>query len=341
MRSVAPGSPLALVVHTTDVCHGRCVMCGIWRRPHRQAMSPSLLASLLRDDVVSGGAGYVNLTGGEPCLHPELAGFGAVLTEHLPLLREVNVSTAGSEPGLCECAIAQLRDCLHPSVRLHVTVSLDGCGDVHDTVRGVPGAFASAMETIDRCRLLADKTDGITVRANCTISKINYLHVTDVISLARSRGVEISLTLAAANKHYLGNTHWRHEFEMDASDVERFQSMAEALRQDPYLSCTDREYLRMLGEWFGSGHRSRPCIFQTAGAFIDSDGVVYPCGTAYGLSYGKHPEDSIGSSMLGRAGEAIRARLRAEFCPGCPSNSYLGLTDGMWLSSLRTSRRRP
>lgn len=337
--SVPPArTPNVLVLPIIDVCDGRCTMCGIWEREPRNPIEPEHLAHILADASLSGGLTHVNVTGGEPVDHPRFSGIAEVLSSGCPRLQEVNVNTSGLAAKRTIAGIKVFREHLDPRISLIATVSLDGIGKLHDRVRGVKGAFAQTAEAISGCVAFADSTPGVRIHLNCTISRANYEGVKDVMEWARRRDIGLTLTAAATNDLYLGNGRYRARFELNSDQSAELARLLDALQDDDSVPLTERNYYEMLAGMLSGKDRSCGCVYQTHGVFLDLDGTVYPCGTAGDLPYGRLPDESFSEIYYGERGERVRRELQTRYCPACPTNSYHGLADGVWLKVLKKRR---
>jgi MoaA/NifB/PqqE/SkfB family radical SAM enzyme len=130
----------------------------------------------------------------------------------------------------------------------------------------------------------------------------------------------------------------RPRFELSPEQSAEVASLLDDLQDDAGFPLTERNYYEMLAGMLRGGDRSCRCVYQTRGVFLDLDGVVYPCGTAASLPYGRLPDESFADIYLGARGDAVRRQLLRDHCPACPTNSYHGLADGVWLRVLKRRR---
>ena len=86
----------------------------------------------------------MNLTGGEPFLRDDLPEIHAAVRSACPRARTV-VSTNGI---LTDRIVAAVRAMARREPEIGVAVSLDGPPEMHDRMRGVPGAYDRAMATV-------------------------------------------------------------------------------------------------------------------------------------------------------------------------------------------------
>ncbi len=147
--SAAPDLPegvpalTAFYLYLTTGCNLCCRHCWIAPQytPDGPAPDQALPLELLRQAVAEAkplGLRHAKLTGGEPTLHPQFVAIADYLTaEGLSLDMETNGT-------LVDAALARhLKE--HTSLEF-VSVSIDGPNaEVHDDLRGVPGAFEAAV----------------------------------------------------------------------------------------------------------------------------------------------------------------------------------------------------
>lgn len=139
--------PLLLHYYITERCNSRCSFCDIWRQP---AGPDALLEDVERNlhDAARLGLRFVDFTGGEPLLHPDLTrmlrrarseGLRTTLTTNAMLYPDRAAELAGNV------------DFLHFS--LDASTAAD-----HDRLRG-RSLFDRVMASIDLARQLGEKPD--------------------------------------------------------------------------------------------------------------------------------------------------------------------------------------
>lgn len=119
--------------------------------------------------------GQINLTGGEPILHPD---FFNIANEIVKRGIKLGVLTNGT---LIDDNIANKLAKLHP---IFVQVSLDGTSNIHDKIRG-KGNFYKAIEGID-----ALKRVGVKVLVSFTVMKDNYLSMEELAQVCMDHNVD-------------------------------------------------------------------------------------------------------------------------------------------------------
>ena len=165
-------SPLACVWEITNRCNFFCPHCRAYAESPKESIEieKAIIAQLIENEVLS-----VNISGGEPLLNPRIFSIIKELT-HKNI--DVGISTNGY---IFKQKASQLID----SGIGFVQISIDGMEDFHDSFRGVKGAYAHAVESIEYA-----KKSGIFVQMNTTITAKNMKYVFGNIALAEKLGVD-------------------------------------------------------------------------------------------------------------------------------------------------------
>jgi|GEM_PF-198997 len=182
--------PTDCVLGITYACNSKCVMCDIWQIANPPQIDPNEYRKLpptLRD---------INISGGEPFLHPEIVKIVKVLTETCPKARLV-ISTNGFASALIE---QKMKEILRIKPDIGIAISIDGIGKMHEQVRGVLNAYEKAINTLECLQKLGMKN----LRFAFTVLPQNVEHFSLVYNEARERGVQFTHALAQSSEHYFG-----------------------------------------------------------------------------------------------------------------------------------------
>lgn len=184
-----PHKPLYVKLKLMWACNLRCFMCNHWRDPYETPMATDRLLALIAE-LADLGCVKIHITGGEPTLRDDLPqliqritdrGLRATMTTNGTLLTDAlcrNLSEAG----------------LHK-----VNISLDSPDpDIHDRVRGVPGAWEKTVHGIQSLRNYLYRPNSL--RLNTVISEANFLSLGDLPELAHQLRVD-RLNLIPVDRH--------------------------------------------------------------------------------------------------------------------------------------------
>lgn len=163
--------------HITHLCNLRCLHC--YQEDYAAHMEPEMMERVLEKyerylDFLEL-PGQINLTGGEPLLHPRFFELASTIRAHGHRLAVLTNGTLIDET--CARRLKELRP-------VFVQVSLDGAREAHDRIRG-PGNFDAALRGIDRL-----KEQGVKVLVSFTAQKPNRDQFPALAALCREHGVD-------------------------------------------------------------------------------------------------------------------------------------------------------
>jgi len=185
-------NPEGAIISITSQCNSKCLACDIWKKKGL-FIKPKIVKKLpqrLRD---------IDLTGGEPFLHPNLVEIVRILKNTCPKAR-ILITTNGLLPEKIKKIMPAL---LRIDKNLAVRVSLDGMGEVHDKMRGINGAFKKAIESLKFLRQSGTKDLGIIF----TLTRINKDEVKKILNFCREEKLNFSLNLVYDSPIYFGKGH--------------------------------------------------------------------------------------------------------------------------------------
>lgn len=190
--------PRVIQLPVTANCNSRCLTCNIWQDADRTDIDTAELKRIFAEKFFTK-VETVGVNGGEISLYKSPHDlFDALIM--LPRLKNIYLISNGL---LQSRLIALLSDwkklCSEKGVKLNVTISVDGYGEVHNYVRGIPNAFKRTIDTIKAIQ--QNKyiyCDALAI--GCTISKHNIQHISEIEIYLRSLGLPVSYHLAVPNK---------------------------------------------------------------------------------------------------------------------------------------------
>ena len=308
-------APWKLTLATTYVCNHKCTHCGIWtRRPTGEMTTPDFAALFAANPSLR----WVDLTGGEPTARPDFPEIVAAASR-LPHLLVLHFPTNGTLPAK---AVAAASAATSPA-KLLVTVSLDGPREVHDRIRGVDGAFDSAMETFVKLRRETDAT----VVLGMTLTPDNADQVDATFAAARAVVPDLPdeafhFNVAQRSAHYYGNE------EMPTAAPDAVLAALRAADQPPRspASLLERAYRGLVADFLSSGASPVRCQSLSASCFVDPWGTVYPCITE-DRPLASLREHGWSLASVWRATQDAADDMAAGRCDGCwtPCEAYPSL----------------
>jgi len=153
----------------TASCNLNCLHCYTYRFRELRELSLQEKLQLARD-IGEAGVEYVNLTGGEPLIHPHFPQVLSLLSEY-----SVEKSVVTNATALCESTA----DLLYRT-ETYVFVTIEGPREVHDEIRG-RGSYDLATRGVE---VLRKRLSGLAIVS--TVNKLNYKRVHEVVDYVAS-----------------------------------------------------------------------------------------------------------------------------------------------------------
>jgi len=295
-------------------------MCSAWVKQHsRPELSLWQIEKIFSDPLLRTNIEIVNLTGGEPTMRLDMAQIIRVVTQQCLKLKRIDIPTNGINTCNVLDAVERALVVLLPTdVRLNVTVSVDGVGQVHEKVRGVSGIFPGIEKTIFGLKDLTTLYPYLSVSLNATISKENICGLDGLRDYARSLGLGINFTLAAISEIGVESFGMKDRFEMSDTDKKQVVSFFERLISEDAVG---KDYGHYILNWLKTGKRTLPCSFRRGKAILlESDGEYYACGNFKEFRLGNLLVESFDS---GCKKIASVKKYFSKRCSGCISNCYI------------------
>jgi radical SAM family uncharacterized protein len=233
-------------------CNLECGMCPFWRREDENLLTVEQEVRMM-DALVRAGVSFLGFEGGEPLLRRDLP---EILAESH---RRFHTSLV-TNGWLLRNRIGELA----PHLDM-VFVSLDGIGELHDRLRGIPRSFERAVDGIRAAR------GRVPVAISSTITNENLHHAELVVALAQRLGVGVTFQVAY---NYSTAQNLTPAGPRLRETLERLLALKEA--GAPILE--SREYFTsVIDSWYrGVPWRCKPWLTMN----VDPQGrIVLPCYT--------------------------------------------------------------
>ncbi len=267
--------PRSLTVTITRRCNSRCIMCNIWRLGRRQEELPLAVITRFLSNPLFSQLVELDLTGGEPLLRqdlPELVRYVANLKDRTLLnLKTVALASNGLLPEVVGRGVEEILEAIQGKFDLAIVCSLDGLGEAHDRVRGVPGAYAKVRETIKRLQKIKGKNPNFWLGIKTTILPVNWDEIPGLKEFAREQGLFHILSPVLFTPERFRNLASRDRLDV----LPTFgRAMIELYSQE---GLRNFYYSYVLVDTLTRGRRRVPCTAASDHFFIEGDGTIYPC----------------------------------------------------------------
>lgn len=313
--------PLTIQMPITSRCNSRCLTCNVWKESNNVDIDPNELSRVLKQDFFSEVAS-VGINGGEFTLVPNFIDIvQAVLT--LKKVRSLYLISNGLFPKrLFEYLEQAYSICRERKVDLHICISIDGVGPVHESVRGIPNCFSRTISILDELqRNHARYCSSYSVGCTISIHNVDSIKETDLF-LSKYDGLAVEYHCAIPNKrirtfdksdYYLLNNDQKRLLAAEFFH-EKYRSEHKSLHKR-YQYFSNYYFLKTKGK-----HRLNVCDYRNRDVTIDENLNLMLCATA---------SDSIGNLKESPAAELLKTRRSrkvlsdvCKYCDQCGHYSY-------------------
>lgn len=158
-----------VILHVTERCSLRCRTCFVVKRGREMRLEDAeRIAARL------GRVRWLDIGGGEPFLHPDLAAICRLFPGS-----DLTIPTNGQDPVQIEKTAIALAAAFRN--RLTLAVSIDGFEEANDRIRGA-GSYRQAMDTLERLSVIP----GLTLKVNTVVCNLNAPDLTAFMRHVRS-----------------------------------------------------------------------------------------------------------------------------------------------------------
>jgi MoaA/NifB/PqqE/SkfB family radical SAM enzyme len=251
-------------------------MCDIWKETTNRELSADELTSHL-GDIERLQVKWVVFSGGEPLMHSDLFRLAG-------MLRSRNIRVTVLSSGLL---LKRYSKRIASDID-DIIVSLDGPPEIHDRVRGVPGAFAQLRQGVTE---IHRDNRHLSIAARFTVQKKNHGAVQQTALLAHDLGfssisfLAVDLSSKAFNRPDILDRACQTELALSQDELHTLESEFAGLQRQWRNSGFIREgvdkfdrILRHFRAHLGLCDSVAPsCNAPWVSAVIETDGTVRPC----------------------------------------------------------------
>lgn len=190
--------PDTIQLPITYKCNFDCVMCGMHHLINNKDFTYKELEKILQDKLFSR-VKSVGINGGEPFLKEDLLQCIQVILKELPHLKNIYIISNGYfTENMCEKLIVIKKMCDEENIKLHLSLSVDGIGDMQDFHRGHKYAWRNIQSTLHK--ILKEKglyCDSFNII--CTITRHNIYDINTLEYWADSLNIPVEYNIATVN----------------------------------------------------------------------------------------------------------------------------------------------
>jgi len=309
--------PLFSTARITHRCNSRCLACTYWKENSAdKELSPEEFGEIYKDPLFSS-LEKITLSGGEPTLRDDLPDIADNILRSCRRIKRMTLCTNGFDS---ERVIGAVRNLLQLREEnripgLTVSVSLDGTGQLHETIRRVPQAFEKVNKTITSLQKL-QRSNNFILSVVCVVQPLNMLFLKDMAIYGIKNNLPVSFVPICTSNVFIDDDVRKKYMQFDSPMLEELRRMFENTL-GPYLSTPVKafwqDYFRVIR---GSGRRI-PCYRAHYFVDVDIDGILRGCSFDNDLIYGHIRKDTPYNIWFSDKAKHIRVHIARNYCPEC------------------------
>ncbi|OIO07722.1 hypothetical protein AUJ27_01975 [Candidatus Falkowbacteria bacterium CG1_02_37_44] len=288
--------PIDATIAVTYKCNSRCQMCNIWQTKNPGNLPVKYFYNLSKS------LKYINLSGGEPFLRPDLPEIVKIIKQASPGA-QIIISSNGLASDLIEQTTKQI---LAIDKNIGIRISLDGIGGAHDKIRGIAGIYQHVLKTISAFKNLGIKNLGFSF----TVMDDNINELKAVYDLSKSMGLELALALVQNSEIY---------FQKNDNKLAQIKQVEDNLK---YIICQELKS-RNIKRWFRAyydygllyfakyGKRLLPSGAGFDSLFIDPSGDIFPS-NLINIKMGNMGQGKLNKIWNSKLAEEVRQKIKQD-----------------------------
>lgn len=271
--------PKVLQLPITYKCNSRCKMCNIWRMDDSKEMNIDEFKKFISDPIFKK-ITAVGVNGGEPSLITNIDEFMLAALE-LPSIKHINIISNGFLGTVLLSKIKKVYPIAkQKGISFHISISLDGYGETHNRVRGLPRAFFLTSKTIEEIinnpNLYCDSFD-----MGCTVIRQNVHQLVELDTYTEQKKYKIKYRLGIDNKR-IQSDQLREQYSVIYSPLR--QAAKEFFHSQVKYKGSIYDFFKYFSifYWLDSEKPKRllGCSWKENGITMDSRGDLYYCAVA-------------------------------------------------------------
>jgi MoaA/NifB/PqqE/SkfB family radical SAM enzyme len=304
-----PISPFAVEFRVTENCNSKCVMCNAWKNKFDNELSTEEIKDALHQ-LREIGVNTMIFIGGEPLLRPDIG----ELVKEASLLKFPTILLVTNGLLLEEKAKELLENGI-----TNITVSIDGIGQSHEAIRGIPGIFEKAIKGIKVVQKLKEDMNlnvSVTMITNM-LMKQNVDIIPQIVELSRDLHVYWDFNLLDSNLDFFKGIPFSEISVGEAEKIDKtIDYLAKVRSESPELISSCNHMLKFARKYLKKENLDDfHCVHGYELLHIRSNGDVHPCWLLEPIGNLRETKlrDIVGTKKHRELAEKIYVRD----CPGC------------------------
>jgi MoaA/NifB/PqqE/SkfB family radical SAM enzyme len=173
-------TPPYIILFVSDECWMSCDHCWYTKSEYKKSKANNLTFDEFKNISESiNSIRFLSITGGEAFLRDDLLEIIKVFMANSGVKR-FDIPSSGWDTDLIVAKTEKILDSIDEQTPFRVDISIDGVGDVHDSIRNKKGAFDNAKKTLIELKKISDKRPNFSLSAITTVSNKNQNNIDEI-----------------------------------------------------------------------------------------------------------------------------------------------------------------
>ncbi len=171
--------PINITITPSPRCNSTCLTCNIWKKRTDEFSTEEWLKTFRS---LGKAPFWFTISGGEPFMNKNIVELAQGIYEYCqPGIINIPTNSLMSRyiPRKVEAIAAAC-----PQTQIIINLSLDGVGEKHDKIRGVPGNFKKFEDTLHALKALSEEYSNLAIGIHTVISKFNIADAVEIFDYA-------------------------------------------------------------------------------------------------------------------------------------------------------------
>jgi MoaA/NifB/PqqE/SkfB family radical SAM enzyme len=309
--------PIYLIFGVTNVCDARCLTCFNWQLTNGKKEELSLdeidkTMSSMHHTLLT-----LVLTGGEVFLRKDLLDIIKIFQKHVDP-QFLAIPTNGIQYRAIAESVEKIVAFFHNNVIINI--SLDGIGDLHDTVRGVRGNFEKVEKLYGLLAEVKRNCRHLSLGINTVLNNLNQDHYEEIFSYVRKNYPMIdqhNFEIMRGSSRDAAVTPPSIEFLREhTSRIKKMLGVYKYHRSGMYqkfLHAAKLHYHSVVLDHLEK-RRSLRCYGGSLAGVIDCRGDVYPCELLGRTGNVKEHNYDFPALWFSEKADAVRRQIKSTKC---------------------------
>lgn len=309
-----------LNLFATYKCNFKCKTCFIWNKKDSNELSIEEYAKILPKLNVN----WIDISGGEIFLRPDLTDLISLIIKSQKRLVLLHFPTNG----FLTDKIAKLVNFVlqNSSVKLIVTISLDGYEELHNFIKGA-NSWRRALDTYRELKRINNRR--FKVFLGHTLSNFNFDKVDKTFAELKKEFPhldysDIHINISHTSEHYYSNLSTGIDKKGIASSVDNYIGKRKYKLYSP-VDYLEHKYHSFIKDYLKDNRTPLFCRSLINSVFISPEGDIFPC-SIYNKNLGNLRDNDydLNRMLVSKQADILREEIKKHRCPQCwtPCEAY-------------------